>query len=201
MHRHRPSVPHERRTQLAAALAIAAALGPVLANPEAVEAQTASTPPDTVAAEYLRAFQSMAWAGLAQRLHPDALAYLRLAVQIRVDADTTGWALARLVGAESRAAYDARGDGDVFTGVMGWVQANAAGLLSSLVSRDAELIGVVVEDAATAHAVYRVTTLAQGAEPTVQVATLALTPAGWKVREAPEIRVLHTAVRGIPIPR
>lgn len=179
----------------------ALALASTLLAPGAAPAQVDPSPPDTVAAEYLRGFQAAAWQGLAQRLHPAALAYLRLAIDVQVEADTTGWALANLGGADTRAAYDARDDARVWIDVMGWTQDHARGLLSSLVSREAELIGVVVESDVVAHAVYRVTTIAYGAEPVVQVATLGRTDAGWKVRESPEIRTLHTALRGLPIPR
>ena len=184
------------RAALAASIltTLAATAGPATA-------QVDPSPADTVAWEYLRGFQAAAWDGLAQRLHPEALAYLRLAIDIQVDADTTGWALANLGGSDTRADYDARSDARVFADVMRWTQDHAQGLLSSLVSREAELVGVVTEGPDTAHAVYRVTTLAYGAEPAVQVATLLRTDAGWKVREAPEIRTLHTALRAIPIPR
>lgn len=164
-------------------------------------AQVDPSPPDTVAAEYLRGFQAAAWEGLAQRLHPEALAYLRLAIDIQIDADTTGWALANLGGSDTRAEYDARSDTRIFVDVMAWTGDHARGLLSSLVSREAELVGLVTEGADTAHALYRVTTIAYGAEPAVQVATLLRTDAGWKVRESPEIRTLHTGLRTIPIPR
>lgn len=153
-----------------------------------------------MAAEYFRGFQSMAWDGLAQRIHPEALAYLRLAIDIAVEADTTGWALANLGNATLREEYDQRSDSRVFADAMRWVQANAPGLLSSMVSRTVDPIGIVMEGPDTAHAVYRVTTIAYGAEPEAKVATLQRTDAGWKVREASEIRVLHTALRRIPIP-
>ena len=65
----------------AALLAAFAVTGPA-------RAQVDPSPADTVAAEYLRGFQAAVWDGLAQRLHPDALAYLRLAIDIQVDADT-----------------------------------------------------------------------------------------------------------------
>lgn len=157
-----------------------------------------TSPPGEVADEYQRAFQSRVWDGLAQRLHPDALAYLRLAVDVTVDADTTGWALANLAGgAPDRAAYDARSDERVFVDVMRWVEANAPGLLSSLVNRRSEVLGVVPEDEDTAHAVYRIVQLVSGAEPEVLVLTLERTPQGWHVREAPELGTLHTAIRGL----
>jgi hypothetical protein len=162
--------------------------------------QVDTSPPDTVAAEYFRGFQSMAWDGLAQRLHPEALAYLRLAIDIQIDADTSGWSLANLGNSPTRDEYDQRSDARVFADAMRWVQANAAGLLSSMVSRSVEAIGIVTEGPDAAHAVYRVTTLAYGAEPVAQVASLLRTDEGWKVREASEIRVLHTALRRLPVP-
>ena len=165
-----------------------------------LEGQLDTSPPDTVAAEYFRGFQSMAWDGLAQRIHPEALAYLRLAIDVQVDADTTDWALTSLGNSERREEYDQRADARVFADAMRWVQANAPGLLSSMVSRSVEEIGILMEGPDTAHAVYRVTTLAYGAEPEAQVATLLRTDDGWKVREASEIRVLHTALRRIPVP-
>ncbi len=169
-------------------------------TPATARGQVDPSPPDTVAAEYFRGFQSMAWEGLAQRLHPEALAYLRLAIDIQIDSDTTGWSLRHLGAAETRAEYDARSDARVFADVMRWVQGNAPGLLSSLVSRTVEPIGVVREGDAAAHAVYRVTTIAYGAQPLAQVASLARTPDGWKIREASEIRTLHTALRRFPVP-
>lgn len=191
---------HTSRFRLASTAPLLAALLFGVASAP-VSGQIDPSPPDTVAAEYLRGFQAAVWDGLAQRLHADALAYLRLAIDIQVEADTSGWALANLGGADSRADYDARDDARVFVDVMRWTQDNARGLLSSLVSREAELIGIVAESAAVAHAVYRVRTIASGAEPVVQVATLVRTDRGWKVRESPEIRTLHTALRGIPVPR
>ncbi|MEK9502630.1 hypothetical protein [Gaopeijia maritima] len=204
--RTRRRTPIRRRALCLALVATAAA---VAGSADAAGAQSAGaaaarvddSPADTVAAEFLRGFQSMAWEGLTQRLHPEALDYLRLAIVIQIDADSSGWALSNLGGSDSRAAFDALSDAEVFVGVMRWTQSNALGLINSFVSRDAELVGIVPEGADTAHAVYRVTTHAYGAEPTVQVATLARTPAGWKVIEAPEIRALHTALRRLPVPR
>lgn len=179
---------------------VLAALLAALVVPSASLGQVDSSPPDTVAAEYFRGFQSMAWDGLAQRLHPEALAYVRLALDIQIDADTTGWSLENLGAATTRAEFDARSDARVFADAMRWVQGNAPGLLSSLVSRTVEPIGVVLEGQDAAHAVYRVTTIAYGAEPLAQVASLRRTPEGWKVREASELRVLHTVLRRFPVP-
>jgi hypothetical protein len=162
--------------------------------------QVASTPAG-VADEYHRAIQSMAWAALTERLHPDALAYMRLSVRITLDVDTTGWALERLLGGvPDRAAYEALNDSEVFRRVMAGVQREVPGLLSSLVARRSEILGAVEEGPDTAHVVYRISTLAQGAEPEVLVLTVLRTAEGWKVRYAEEIAVLHTALRRIPIP-
>jgi hypothetical protein len=191
--RRHPATRWLRETLRVGVITLAAQVSPLQAQPDL-------SPPDTVAAEYFRGFQSMAWDGLAQRIHPEALAYLRLAIDIQIDADTTGWSLANLGNSASRDDYDQRPDALVFADAMRWVQANAPGLLSSMVSRSVEAIGVVMEGSDAAHAVYRVTTLAYGAEPVAQVASLLRTDAGWKVREASEIRVLHTALRRIPIP-
>ena len=192
-------VPNLRARLLGAVLFLSAG---VLAAP--IPAQPAPGPgsPAEIADEFQRGFQSMAWAGLAQRFHPEALAYVRLAADIVIRADDTGWALENLGGgAADRAAWEALTDEQVFVRVMRWTQENAPGLLSSLVSRRSEVLGVVEEGADTAHAVYRLERLVQGAEPEVLVMTLLRTPAGWKVRHAPEVRSLHTAIRGIPIPR
>ena len=143
----------------------------------------------------------MAWAGLVQRVHPEALADLRLAVRIVLDADSTGWALDELLGGLTvRAEYEELDDAEVFRRVMSGVQARVPGLLSSLVSRRSEVLGEVREHGDTAHVVYRVRALVQGAQPQIEVMTLVRGTAGWLVRSASELQVLHTAIRGIPIP-
>ena len=158
--------------------------------------------PAAVADEFHRAIQSMVWQALADRLHPEALDYLRLAVRINLDADTTGWSLEHLLGGlPDRAAYEALDDEAAFVRVMAGVQTEVPGLLSSMVSRRSEVLGTVVEGQDTAHVVYRIVSLAQGAEPRVRALTLVRTSQGWKVRFAEEVEVLHTALRRIPIPR
>lgn len=155
-----------------------------------------------VADEFHRSFQSMAWQGLAERLHPDALAYLRLSVEITVDADSSGWALQELLGGvPDRAAFDALSDSEVLVRVMSGVEHEVPGLFSSLVSRRSEILGQVDEGPDTAHVVYRIVTIADGAEPQVRALTLTRVGQRWLVRFAEEIDVLHTALRRIPIPR
>lgn len=183
---------------LVAAALVAAGIAAPLAAQSAATRPPDPSPAGEVADEYQRAYQSKVWDGLVQRLHPAALAYLRLAVDVSVQADTSGWALENLGGgAPDRAAYDARSDARVVVDVMRWVEANAPGLLSSLVNRRSEVLGVVDEGPERAHAVYRIVQLVSGAEPDVLVMTLERTEAGWKVREAPEIGTLSTAIRGL----
>lgn len=160
------------------------------------------SPAAEVAEEFQWGFQSMAWEGLAQRIHPDALAYVRFAAEVVIAADTTGWALANLgAGASDLDTWRARDDARVFVELMEWMQTNSPGLLSSLASRRSAVLGVVQEGEDTAHAVYRMTMLVDGAQPEVLVMTLLRTDRGWKVREAPEFRTLNTVLRGTPIPR
>jgi hypothetical protein len=188
-------------TRVARAAAVGIVALVAWAAPAPLAGQAASQPPKVVADEFQRGFQSMAWAGLARRIHPEGLAYLRLAVRIVLDADSTGWALDRLLGGlTDRADYEQLDDAEVFRRVMVGVQASVPGLLSSLVSRRSEILGEVRENADTAHVVYRMRALVQGAQPQIAVMTLVRTSAGWRVRSANEIQVLHTAIRGIPIP-
>lgn len=181
-------------------IASAPAQGHAQVDAEAVDG--APTAAMRVADEFHRSFQSMVWEGLAERLHPDALAYLRLSVEITVDADSSGWALRELLGdVPDRSAFDALSDAEVLVRVMSGVEREVPGLFSSLVSRRSEILGQVDEGADTAHVVYRIVTLAQGAEPRVRALTLTRVGERWRVRFAEEIDVLHTALRRIPIPR
>jgi hypothetical protein len=185
-----------------ALLPIAAAPGHGHAQVEAGASVRVASAPTRVADEFHRSFQSMVWEGLAERLHPDALAYLRLSVEITVDADSSGWALEKLLGGvPDRAAFDALSDAAVLVRVMSGVEREVPGLFSSLVSRRSEILGQVDEGPDTAHVVYRIVTLAQGAEPRVRALTLTRVGERWLVRFAEEIDVLHTALRRIPIPR
>lgn len=172
------------------------------AQVDAEAAETRSSAAMRVADEFHRSFQSMVWAGMVERLHPEALAYLRLAVVITVDADTTGWALERLLdGVPDRAAFDRLSDAEVVVRVMRGVETEVPGLFSSLVGRRSEVLGAVAEGPDTAHVVYRIVTLADGAVPSVEALTLVRHEGRWLVRSAEEIDVLHTALRRVPIPR
>jgi len=153
-----------------------------------------------VAEEFNRGFQSMAWAGLVQRIHPEGLANLRIAVDILVRSDTTGYVLGTLLGGTPAADYEGLPDDEAVRRVLAGVQREVPGLLSSLVTRRTRVLGVVAEGE-DRHVVYRVVALVQGAEPRVQVMTLTRDQGRWRVRDAEDLRVLHTAIRGIPVPR
>lgn len=159
------------------------------------------SPPDTVAIEFRAGFGQMAWAELAQKMHPHALAQLRTSVDLIVERDSTGWARRTLAGGiPTDSAYAELPDDAVFAATMGGLQNEIPGLVSSLVGRDSEVIGIVQENAIEAHAIYRNQALVPGAEPEVLVMSLMRTPFGWKVRTVAEIEVLQTALRGLPIP-
>ncbi len=164
-------------------------------------AQTPTAPPpDTVAAEFNRGFQSMAWAGLVQRIHPDGLADLRLAADILVRADTTGYVRTVLLGGVAAEAYGALPDDEVVRRLLSGIQEEVPGLLSSLVSRRTRILGTVAEGD-DRHVVYRIQAQVTGSEPEIRVMTLRRHEGRWRVVEAEDLRVLRTAIRGIPVPR
>ncbi|HSG46298.1 MAG TPA: hypothetical protein VLA43_00660 [Longimicrobiales bacterium] len=190
-----------RRPRLPALPQLLLAILPLL--PGALAAQGGSEPadpPEVVAEEFNRGFQSMAWAGLVQRLHPEALAHLRYAADILVQVDTTGYVLGTFLEGAHRDDYPRIPDDEVVRRVLAAAQTEAPGLLSSLVSRRTEVLGVVPEGQ-DRHVVYRIVALVQGARPQVRVMTLSQVGGRWRVRAAEDIEVLHTAIRGIPIPR
>lgn len=159
------------------------------------------SPPDTVAAEFRQAFGSRSWLELAERLHPDALARVRFAVDLLVQQDSTGWARTTLGGGTATdSAFAELPDDAVFVTTMRGLEVEVPGLISSFSGRQSELVGLVQENAITAHAVYRNQATLPGAEPIVLVMSLMRTRFGWKVRDVGEIDVLETALRGLPIP-
>ena len=97
---------------------ITALLGTTLAlatvvGPGPLSGQDGAPSPETVAEEFRRGFQSMAWAGLVQRIHPEGLAYIRISVDILVQVDTTGYVLDRLLGGTAPTEYEGLPDGEV----------------------------------------------------------------------------------------
>ncbi len=153
--------------------------------------------PEEVTRDYNRAFQSAVWDGLVQRIHPEGLAYLRLAVDILIEADRTDYYLTDLALADDVAAYEALSDAEVVVRSLRWIQANYAGLLSSISGRRTEVIGTV-EEGDDRHVVYRTIQVAQGAQPELRIVTLSSDAGRWKVRTGRDLTFLHTALRGIP---
>jgi hypothetical protein len=196
---HVPSAQRSRDRRLAP-LATAVVIF-FLAAPDSVAAQGGeASPPEVVADEFNRGFQTMAWAGLVQRIHPDALGHVRLAVDILMDIDTTGYVLDRLLGGTTPDEYPQLSDEEAVRRTLAGIQREVPGLLSSLTARRTEVVGVVPEGD-DRHVVYRTLSLLQGAVPRVEVMTLSRAGGRWKVREASDIQTLHTAIRGIPLPR
>lgn len=180
-------------------LAMTPGLGRAQAN-EASSTEDAPGSPLTVADEFNRGFQSMAWAGLVQRIHPRGLADLRLASDILVRADSSGYVLESLLGDLDPAAYAALPDDEAVLLMLTGIQAEVPGLLSSLVSRRTETLGAVSEGELR-HVVYRIQAQVSGSVPETRVMTLERFEGRWRVVDAADLRVLHTAIRGIPIPR
>lgn len=156
--------------------------------------------PVTVADEFNRGFQSMAWEGLVQRIHPRGLADLRLASDILVAADSSGYVLESLLGDLDPESYATLADDEAVVLMLTGIQAEVPGLLSSLVSRRTETLGAVSEGELR-HVVYRIQALVSGSVPETRVMTLERFQGRWTVVDAADLRVLHTAIRGIPIPR
>jgi hypothetical protein len=180
-------------------LALSSAWG--ASAPAAVLAQSPGDGPsaETVAEEFNRGFQSMAWEGLVQRIHPTGLADLRLAADILVRADSSGYVLTRLLGDLPAARYPTLEDDEVVLRLLTGIQSEAPGLLSSLVSRRTEILGSVPEGERR-HVVYRIQGQVSGSVPETRVMTLERFEGRWRVVDAQDLRLLHTAIRGIPTP-
>lgn len=170
---------------------------PVVARQSNEAPPTAS--PETVVRDFNRAFQSAAWDGLAQRIHPEGLDYLRLSVDILVEYDRTGYFLDAMIGEATSEALAALDDDEVVVRAMRWIESSAPGLLSSLSGRRTEVVGTV-EERDDRHVVYRTTQLAQGAAPELRVVTLGRHDGRWKVRTGRDLTFLHTALRGLRPP-
>lgn len=174
---------------LAAGLAVAAPVPP-------------QTSPETVADEFLRGFESMAWAATAQRIHPDALDVFRETVTMLVQTDAAGDIPERLLEGLGADEYGGLGRREVFARVMRSLMGEAPGLMNALVTRRHEVVGSVAEGPDRAHVVYRVHPMGvSGAEPEVKVMTLGLAGERWAVLRSDELDVVRAALRGLPVSR
>lgn len=165
-----------------------------------VPAQQAPGSPDVVAQEFLDGFRASAWRATAQRVDAEALERFRevVTVMTRIPAGDA-FREALLAGADS-AAYEAMSDERVFAEVAAGVFTRMPGLLHALAVKDVEVVGSVREASGdTAWAVYRSLADLSGAETEMRVMTLLRRGGRWGVSRAPEIEVLLTALRGLPL--
>jgi hypothetical protein len=187
------------RPRAVAALALTTVLSLVPTPAPAQSSEYDPGSPEAVADEFNRGFQTMAWAGLVHRIHPDALADLRLAADILVRTDSSGYVLERLLGDAGSDRYRELVDDEVVRRLLAGIQAEVPGLLSSLVSRRTAVLGSVPEEGRR-HVVYRIQAQVSGSVPETRVMTLERFDGRWAVSDAEDLRVLRTAIRGIPIP-
>lgn len=175
-------------------------LGLVLAAsslaPASLAAQTPPRSAEVVADEFNRGFQTRQWTGLVQRIHSDGLAYLRLAVDILIEYDSSGQFLELMIG-ESAATYQAMPDDQVVVRALRWAELNYPGMLSAFSNRRTTILGEVAEGD-DRHVLYRTIQIVQGAVPQLRVVTLSMENGAWRVRDGQDITSLHTALRGIP---
>ncbi len=177
---------------LAAAVAAAAPAGGA--------AQGVTRPPEVVAQEFLDGFRGLAWRATAQRVDADALADFRAVVTMMTEIPRGRVFSEMLLGGADSAAYAAMDDPAVFAQVVGALFQRMPGLLHAMAVKQVEVVGAVRDASGdTAWAVYRSLAGLSGAETEMRVMTLVRRGGRWGVRSAPEIDVLLTAMRGIPL--
>lgn len=181
---------------LAAVSALLLVCGPAEAVAQGEPGDAAA--PAVVANDFLRAYRSMAWGAAAERMHPDALADIRLRVMLLTENDRNREALVRLVDGRSVEVLEAMPPGRLFEIVMTALGREAPGLIHALVSREMEVVGAVPEGGDRTHVVYRVIPSLPGDPPRMQVMTLHRLGDRWRVMEADELDVLGTALGAIP---
>ena len=120
-------------------------------------------------------------------------------MDILVEYDESGWFLRELANEETLDAYRAVSDPEIVLRALRWIHGHAPGLLSSWSGRATEVLGVVAEGE-DRHVLYRTIQLVQGAEPELRVLTATRVGEMWRVRAGQDLRTLHSAIRGIPLP-
>jgi len=162
---------------------------------QATAAEATQTPQD--AAElFLRSVRAIQWDTGAQFIHEETLERFRFTVTVIATSDPSGDLLHFLVQTDS-AGLVALDGAEVFDRAIGAVIDDMPGLMHALYDRDDEVIGSVVEDGTTAHAVYRTMARISGAVPEVKVMQLRSTPEGWRVLWSDELDVIEAALRGV----
>ena len=191
---------HPTRTARALAPVFLVLAGLLGALPRPASAQGVARPPEVVAQEFLDGFRALAWRATAQRVDADALADFRAVVTLMTGIPRGRLFSEMLLGGADSAAYAAMDDPTVFAQVVGALFERMPGLLHAMAVKQVEVVGAVRDASGdTAWAVYRSLAGLSGAETEMRVMTLVRRGGRWGVRSAPEIDVLLTAMRGIPL--
>lgn len=154
--------------------------------------------PAEVAGDYLRAVEARAWERASGLLHADALGEVRRSLRIMLEADDEGrLADALTAGSGGREPSDLE-DPALYVAAMEALERESPGIVLAMSDRDTEVLGEVAEGDSMAHAVYRSQWRLRGSDPEIEVLTLARSDGeAWRVRDAPELRSLRPALRGI----
>lgn len=168
--------------------------------PSASLAQTGAKPPAVVAQEFLDGFRASAWAATAQRIDAEALERFRGVVTMMTRIPRGPAFRDAILGGADSAAFEAMDDEGVFARAAAGVFTRMPGLLHALAVKDVEVVGAIRDASGdTAWAVYRSLADLSGAETEMRVMTLVRRGGRWGVSRAPEIEVLLTALRGLPL--
>lgn len=154
-----------------------------------------------MAGAYLRAVESRAWERVSSLLHADALGDVRRSLRIMLDADDERRLADALTDGNGGRAPSSLGDTALYVAAMEALERESPGLVLAMSDRDTEVLGEVSEGDSMAHAVYRSQWRLRGSDPEIEVLTLARSGDGrWRVRDAPELRSLRPALRGLLLP-
>lgn len=188
------SIIYLRVVQLAVVASALSALGHGPARSQSIADATAT--PEAAAELFLRSVRAIRWETAAQLLDDETLGRFRYTVTVIADSDDSGGLRDFLVQSDSLglANLDAA---EVFDRAIGAVIDDMPGLMHALYDRDDDVIGSVVEEGGTAHAVYRTLARISGAVPEVKVMQLRSTPDGWRVVWSDELEVIEAALRGV----
>lgn len=171
-----------------------------LGAPSGLAAQEAPEPAAAVAQEFLDGFRASAWRATAQRMDEEALERFRGVVTMMTRIPRGDAFRDALLGGADSAAYAAMDDERVFAEAAAGVFTRMPGLLHALAVKDVEVVGSLRDASGdTAWAVYRSLADLSGAETEMRVMTLVRREGRWGVSRAPEIDVLLTALRGLPL--
>ena len=160
-----------------------------------------TTGPEAVAERFFHGLGRLQWTGIVDLLHPDALADVDLVANQLVGSLRGDSILIQLYGA-TREEFLGWSDRETFLRTMTGMVAYARGLMESQVTTDVDILGTVMEGDTLAHVVYRERTDHMGTEiEEVSATTLRRAGGRWLIWRNPELEVLETAFRGLPIGR